>query len=791
LNPAQRTALFDELNRLDSEIRRATDVYQLKPIHQRLEELSSLCAADAGMMSAISSLRATMVAHGQGLMSASGHQSAAPPSSPLSSAPPASALPTQVMPTGPSQSFQQPPPAHHSQPAPAQPPSQPRKPTPAPFNWKRAAAVGGFIGLLVAAGGIYTVHKSREAKPEDPSAGFQVAVKTNPPGASIRVNGEVKCTSDCNIPLVPGSYEVQAVLPGYEPATSKIEVAAGAVPNVDITLQPLALSVRLFTDFNTGKVTFDGNPYGDLQDGQLILDRISPGKHTIKVTSGINEAQFEFDAQTGAQPTITGPVSAKNTLAILVANAGQQTRVHSSSPSLKLSVDGNPVGDATPAGLSINSLQPGDRELSVDDGATKRNLLVSISAQPTLTAYLKLDINAGSLFISTAGEDGVQAFLNDRPARVQSKNGQMRLPGIPVGNYTVRVVKDGFTADPPQKISVAKGQESRLEFKLKAIPRLATLRLRGAAPGTQVLLDGAALGTVGANGLLEFAQVAPGEHVVELRRDRMAPKRNPRQFRAGETVELSGADVTLAAAGGTIRLNVTPASAQLTIKGPGDAAPKPFSGNTLQLPEGTYVITAKAPNYADRSQTVVLASGETKSVDIPLTEQKQAQKQAEPARRTGGMADWDEPGQWIPEGGWYKRKGGNLVTYGITPTQGTFSFNISRIDGRRLQWAVDIQDARNYVHFQLERKNFIRREIINGKDRNEFKVEHKLPDTKNYSVQIEVTPTSIKTYLLDGANWKNIDSWTTGNRNLTQGKFGLYIPGGDTFGLTNFRFIPK
>ena len=116
---------------------------------------------------------------------------------------------------------------------------------------------------------------------------------------------------------------------------------------------------------------------------------------------------------------------------------------------------------------------------------------------------------------------------------------------------------------------------------------------------------------------------------------------------------------------------------------------------------------------------------------------------------------------------------------------------LTSIAGRRLQWAVDIQDARNYVHFQLDRKNFIRREIINGRDHNEFKVEHKLPDTKNYSVQIEVTPTVVKTFLLDGAEWRTIDSWSTNSRNLTQGKFGLVIPGGDIFGLTNFRFIPK
>ncbi len=784
MNPAQRNAHFDELNRLDGEIRRAADVYTLKPIHERLEELSRLYAADAAMLNAIASLRSTMVAHGQRLMSTSGQQQAAPPPSGIYGPP---------TPTGPQTGPQPPKTAPLNPPPPTQQQPTAKKPAPVAFNWKRAAAVGGVIGLLVAAGGIYTIRNARKAKEEvTTSTNIKVAVKTNPPGASIRVNGEVKCTSDCNIELAPGPYEIQAVLPGYEPASSKMEVAANSPAAVDLTLSPLPLSVRLYTDFTAGKVTFDGAPYGDLQDGQLILDRIAAGKHTIKVTSAANEAQFEFDAQPGRQPVISGPVTAKNTLAILVANASQSTRIHASIPSLKVSIDGNPAGDANPAGLDVNNLQPGDRELSVEDGATKRNLLVSVSAQPTLTAYLKLDINAGSLLISTPGEDEVSAFLNDRPARVKSKNGQMRLPGIPVGTYMVRVAKDGYTPDPPQKIVIAKGQEARVEFKLKMVPRLATLRVRGAAIGTQVFLDGNPLGAIPASGSLEFAQVAPGEHVVELRRDRMAPKRSPRQFRAGETIELSGPDVTLSAAGGTLTIKANPANAQITIKGPADAAPRPVTATSpLSLPEGTYVIAGKAPNYADRSQTITLANGENKSIDLILTAQQASQKQTTPTRRTGGMADWDDAGQWVPEGGWYKRKGGGVVTYGITPTQGTFSFNISRIDGRRLQWAVDIQDARNYVHFQLERKNFIRREIINGRDRNEFKIDHKLPDTKNYSVQIEITPTTVKTFLLDGAEWRNIDSWSTSSRNLTQGKFGLIIPGGDIFGLTNFRFIPK
>ena len=181
----------------------------------------------------------------------------------------------------------------------------------------------------------------------------------------------------------------------------------------------------------------------------------------------------------------------------------------------------------------------------------------------------------------------------------------------------------------------------------------------------------------------------------------------------GRGVELSGGDVTLSAAGGTIRLNVTPASAQVTIKGPNDAAPRPVTGTTLQLSEGTYQITARAPNHADRTHTVIVATGDNKTIDIPQTEQKQqvAQKQqTAPQRRTGGMADFDDPGTWIPEGGWYKRKGGgedveeDLTADSIRGTSGL-------VGGVR--FAIIAQPQDGAVRVVLAKSNYGPRTTIN------------------------------------------------------------------------------
>ena len=126
--------------------------------------------------------------------------------------------------------------------------------------------------------------------------------------------------------------------------------------------------------------------------------------------------------------------------------------------------------------------------------------------------------------------------------------GQVRIPAI--GNVSVRVAKDGFEAAPAQSAEVKKGAEVRLEFKMQALPQLASLTIHGATPGAEVLIDENSVGTVGDDGAFTSSTVPPGDHLVELRRDRYMPRRLQRPFRAGQVIALSGTDVVLAPDGG-------------------------------------------------------------------------------------------------------------------------------------------------------------------------------------------------------------------------------------------------
>jgi hypothetical protein len=772
-----RNADLEELKRLGASIDKVTDLNHLKPIFFRIEELATQYPQDIELAAGIAAVKARLVHHGQRLINLRNTQQAQSP------------VPAQPRPV--TQQVAAPPPTRNAPPQPTQtpPPAQalPPKPPPPAFNMKRAVIVGAAAGALIFSGIIYTVRYSRTEEKTMTPGSVSMEIRTSPAGASIRIDNQEKCKSNCKLELPPGSYQIQAVLLGYETFTTSITAAQNAQP-LDLTLQPILPVVRLFTDLTAGKVVLDDRPPVDLQEGQLVLDRVAPGKHKLKISSPVGETEFEFQANAGAMPEIFTPVKASNMLAVIVSNFTTQAKVFAST-NLKISVDGVPSGEVGQQGLELKSLTAGDRELTLGEGKEQQKVLIGLGAQPAVTAFLKLNLNAGTIVVTT-GEDDVKVLLNDRATRSLTKRGQLRLPGIPVGNYTIKVVKEGFKEEPPQKVEVKRGEDARVEFKMQAIPKLAGLRLRGVPQGSAIMLDKDVLGAVQADGTFTHSNIQPGEHIVEIRRERFVPKRITRNFKAGETVELTGADVILERATGTIRLNLTPADARVTVKKSDEPQSRALQNPTVTVTDGTYTFTARANGFIEKSVTVQIVGGETKNVDLALTRERVAQQPKPPAAKPGTIADFENASEWYSEGEYSVHKGGNFVLYGRTPVNGTFAFRIALLNGKRLQWFFDYTDSKNYVLFQMDKKHFYRRDVVNGKSQ-EFKVQHGLDKQNNYQFQIDVSQNTIVHSLFDDGSWRVIDTFKAPNRNLTGGKFGLLIPSRDIFGLSNFRYQPK
>ena len=609
-----------------------------------------------------------------------------------------------------------------------------------------------------------------------PPAGAPAPPRKGPPKRSL---GLIAAGMAAVILVIIGS--TMLLTRSKKPATQAVPAPVLAPPVA--VEESVNSTLRVFADVEAGKYTLDGGDPADLQDGQVSLDTVPPGPHTLKIKGAREEATIAFHTAQGAAPAIDS-VSAKELLAVTVTSMGDKATVHASSGSAKIGVDGKPAGEAGAAGLDLTGLSQGNHQLTLGEGKDFRSMVLSMGKAPMLPAFLKSDRNVGTLVVVT-GEDGVQVFLDGKPYRRQTQRGQMRIPNLDVKDYTVRVAKDGFAEASEQRASLRKGEEIKLEFQLKPIPKMASLAIQGAIPGSQVLLDQNVIGTVQDDGSFTASSVPPGEHAIELRKDSYKPRKIDKLFEASQTVQLAAADVTPEKLTGTLKLNVEPAEARITIAREGEA-PRVVTDTLLSLPDGTYTLSARAANYQDGTYTVSLVSGDTKTLEISLP-----RALPKTSRTAGGMGDWDLAGAWKLENGWYVRKGGDFIGYKPASTTGKFVFTVEQRHGKRLQWLAARTDNKNYVLFEVDKRTFYRKQVVGGKETQLQKVP--LPAQKDKALTIEITIDngSIIHRLYDGTKWIVLDDWEEPGRAFGNGKFGLNIPRQRRDGAFEFQLRSK
>ena len=397
--------------------------------------------------------------------------------------------------------------------------------------------------------------------------------------------------------------------------------------------------------------------------------------------------------------------------------------------------------------------------------------------------------NLGTLLV-VAGQDDARVFLNGKLQRQLTQAGQLRLPNLELKDYVVQVSKSGFQDPPQQKIRIRKGEQARLVFNLNLLPknlqpqphlqpqpqpRLASLTIQGGAPGTAVLVDQTPVGTVRPDGTLSVSTVNPGDHTVELRKERFKTRQFKKHFDAGGTISLAAADAVLEVAPesalGELKITFAPADANVAIV-KGSLLKMVSSGVPLNLAAGTYTLTARTAERFTRSSTLEVVAGQSKTLDLALA--------------PTGMSKWDDPGAWKPERDSFIRKGGDFVLYGVAPASGTFVFSAMPVKGHLLQWVLNYKDPKNYVLLQMDDDNFYRTVIRNGEKTDEIKVPDK-GDRKSFrTLLIRVSPTELVHQIKHGDSVSVLDRWTQPGANLSLGKFGFYIPGNDQVAVSSF-----
>jgi hypothetical protein len=657
----------------------------------------------------------------------------------------------------------------------APPPAGPRKSPLASLNAKVWGGIAAVVVLLLLIPLAFRKHSPPTTAAPPTGAQLSVRVHTTPAGATVRINNEVKGVSDLQLDLPEGSYQIVAELPGYEPATQTLEVKSGSPNSLDLTLQTALPVIKLSSDTGAGKVSFDGEPATDLAGAQWTQDKIAAGDHKVKFDGPQGGASFTFAADANTLPVVKGPVEARGLLAVIVGSLGGKLHVYSSDPAAKLSLDGAAPVDVTGNGVEFPTVSSGAHQITLTHGKDEYKMDVDVEPAPTLTTFLESGQNIGTLVVVT-GQDKARVYLNGKLQPQATQNGQLRIPNLEPKEYDVRVFKSGFQELPNQKVKISKGAQTKLTFALQAQPNFATLSVQGGTPGSAVFVDQTQVGAVQPDGTLSVATIAPGDHLIELRKDLFQSKQVKKHFSAKSSVSLASADAALEAASGELKITFTPADAIVTIAKGGDAPAKVISGAAMTLPPGSYTLNAKSADNITRTSTVDVVAGQSKTMDLPLA--------------SSGMSKWADPSGWKQEKQGFVHRGGDYVMYTASPSGGAFTFSAMLLKGKRLQWMLNCTDANNYILFQLDDNFFYRTVVHNGQKGDETKIPHKSDKKIFHAFQIHVSPSEIVHQLREGANWVTLDKFSQPNVNLTLGRFGFFIPGSDQVALSTFTQYP-
>jgi eukaryotic-like serine/threonine-protein kinase len=606
----------------------------------------------------------------------------------------------------------------------------------------------------------------------------QVAVSTvsvhihaSPAGAAIRINNEVRGTSDLDVSLPLGTYQIEAQLDGYQTAQTGFEARSGAPGSIDLTLQAAVPVVKLTADTGTGKVLLDDQPAFELDGAQWTVDHLSAGPHQLKFAGPQTEASFAFTAAPGTVPVISGPLNAKGVHAVVVSNSANHLHVYYSDPRAKASVDSQPEAEIGADGIDIPNVAPGPHQLNLSSANDHHSVAIDVGAAPTLTAFLISDQDIGTLLVVT-GEDDVQVYLNNQLQKKTTKGGQLRIPNLTPKGYTIRIAKNGFQNPPEQQVTIRKGDSAKLNFALAPVLHAASLAIDGVAAGTSVLLDGVVVGTQQSDGKFRFPSVVPGEHTIELRRERFNPKILHRRFVASSTLAVSSAEAAMDLAAGQLKITFLPADAVVTLMKDGDPPTNIVSGTPVTVAPGTYQLTARVGNFP-RTVPVDVVAGETRTYG-PLS------------LAAGGLQDLGDATTWKSDQGWFVHRGGGFLLSNSSSTSGTFVFSAILDKGKLLQWVFNYTDDRNYELFQMDDNFFYRSEVRDGKKTEEAKVPIKTDKKKARTFQISVASNRVVHQIQQGAGWASLDSWMRPDGNLSSGKFGFYLPGNDEVKVSNF-----
>lgn len=632
--------------------------------------------------------------------------------------------------------------------------------------------------LLLAGLAVTLSHRpTSKAKGTPLPSEYFVDLESKLPNVKFRIDGNPAPAAPLR--LAPGKHTVEASLAGYKTATQSIELGPGAAKPyvVPFDLEPEPVRLRLSSDLKSAKVSLDGQPAVDLQDGSFVSDAIPlSADHTFSLIQGGTESlTFSFRAEPGGIVALSGPVKAKDVDAVVIANLASRSHVYATDNSLKAGLKDQQLQAIPAEGLDFGDVA-GDAQLILDNGKAPRALPLSAANAPTLAVWLASDPNQGTIEVEVRVPGAMLAIDGRAPRALRpGKNPRGMVPGT----HTLRFTKDGY--EPlDTTVEIAKGEVRTLPpFDLKAVVRTGSLVIEGATRDAEVLIDGKSGGTTGSDGAFKLDNLSPEAHTITLRKTEFEDKQLSRTFTAGQTIRIGAQDTQLTPFG-TLDFRVSPQAANITYKRADEAQAHAIdNGKSVRVRAGRYTVTASAAGSAPRQDNFAVEAGKSIAVDWKLAAViLETPKTAPPPPRQRVTSEYfQNPSSWTQEGMWWVHKGD--ATSWMTSNQGTYVIEFSRQRQnlgivkrtRHIEWIVDQRSLTNHIDYSFDFGGLERKATVDGKtESKKAKLPMAVASADSYTLQIEISPDTV---VIRDEQGGELDRYQRPDRAVPLGRFGF------------------
>ncbi len=310
---------------------------------------------------------------------------------------------------------------------------------------------------------------------------------STPSGAAIYLNGNYRGVTPLTISsITPGTYQIEADLPGYQPYSTTVSVSAGQTSTILFPLQAIA---------QPGAVVVSSNPSGAYvymdaaYKGKtpLTLSSVSAKSHVIELDlSGF----YDWKSTVTVSPGVTSYVNAQMS-PIPDQNPGYIS-VSSSPTGASVSVDGVYQGQtsATQA-LVVSGVTPGTHTVALSLSGYQ-DYSTSVAVQSSTTTPVSAAMTplppgpTGSISVSSSPA-GADIYLDNAYKGITP----LTLTDVSPGSHTVKVQVSGYQ-DWSDSVQVNAGSTSYVSASLNPI----------ANPTQSGALPFAALGALAVFGLI-------------------------------------------------------------------------------------------------------------------------------------------------------------------------------------------------------------------------------------------------------------------------------------------------